>query len=107
MLRLHQNVNNHHNVDAEERHYKFKTARKMLNTFWTPNIYIENTCINRWEFCLRWSVNCGRLSSVYNFKCLNDFFSTLIMGNQIFFTVFVCHHVSTVKLRIVFYAVEI
>ena len=62
---------------------------------------------NRWEFCLSWSVNCGRLSSFYNFKCLNDFFSTLIMGNQIFFTVFVCHHVSTVKLRIVFYAVEI
>ena len=44
MLLLHQNVNNHHDVDTEERH-KFKTARKMLNTFWTLNIYIENTCI--------------------------------------------------------------
>ena len=30
--------------------------------------------INRWEFCFRWSVNCGRFSSFYNFKCSNDFF---------------------------------
>ena len=37
---------------------------------------------NRWEFCLRWSVNCGRLHHIYNFKCSNDFFSILIMGNQ-------------------------
>ena len=29
---------------------------------------------NRWEFCLRWSANCGRFSSFHNFKCSNDFF---------------------------------
>ena len=34
----------------------------------------KNQTENRWEFCLSWSVNCGRFSSFYNFKCSNDFF---------------------------------